>query len=342
MQGSPLMMPIKARRPKKMKHPSIVLSEAKKAQQHINEMSFLPESVEHIKSEFNEPSRAYYALAAMSRRAVLEEEYRDSALEMLFPLRSAIEQKIIEALGNLENPLEIALRYGCKSFFGKSIKQGISIRYPLSTCVPTQKCGGRCYAHDGRDRDFQRLFRGALNGFVGLHYEDNERDRPAILAKLSKQIDEVIEMADAEAQTSRQEGFKRRPRIRFSHVGEMAATPVFTNDLATEINRRSPDISCVIYTRHPDAQLLDENVFVLNFTIEGHDDPRSKYRPSSARLVSSSWDGAICEEAEINFLEHHVEKFSALKLGEKICPVTANHSKTPTCDSARCEKCFIS
>ena len=137
------------------------------------------------------------------------------------------------------------------------------------------------------------------------------------------------------------ESYKRLPRIRFSHVGEMAATPEFTNALAREIKKRDPRAQCVIYTRHPKARLLDPTLLVVNFTLEGTDDARLKHVPASARIVNSAWDGIIYDEAEVNFLEHHVERAATSTRAGSICPVTANHKQTPSCDLARCQRCFI-
>lgn len=325
-----------------MREASLVLRDAVNTYHELkaSQAGLFP-SMDGLKVHFERPSRAYYALAAMSRRAHLDAETREEAYKLLFPLRALLETRIIEALQKFRNPLDIVLTFGCKSFFGKSIKQGVSVRYPLSTCVPTLQCAGRCYAHDGRDRDYQRLFRGALNGLVGLHYESNPDNRQLIISQLSKQIDEIIALSRSEASSAAEGGYKRKPRIRFSHVGEMAATPIFANDLTAEIRRRDPEISCVIYTRHPEANRLDMATFVVNFTVEGANDKRAKFRPVGSRLVSSSWDGQIFQEADVNFLEHHVEKSSTSSARGSLCPVTVNHKATPTCDSARCERCFV-
>ncbi len=300
------------------------------------------EDIKDIKNHFIEISRVYYALAAMSRRKVLETTTRDAAYDRLFSFRSLLEKRIHESLDLYPSPLKLIKLITSKSFFGGSIKQGVSIRYPLSTCIPTQTCGGRCYAHDGRDRDYDRLFRGVLNGFVGIYYEANLNERKTIFNLLNSEINLAIKKCKEEAQLAQKEGYTRIPRIRFSHVGELTATPNFTNDLAREIKRRAPDVSCVIYTRHPKAHNLDEDLFVINFTIEGASDKRIDYLPSKARLVSSSWDGEIFDKAEINFLEHHVEKIHIAQKNGNICPVTLNHKIITTCDSARCEKCFVS
>lgn len=327
---------------RRSREPSLIIQEAESAYSELKSCNRESLStLEMIREHFAPPSRAYYALAALSRRAQLDDGSRASAYKLLFPLRALLEKRLIEAFQRMGRPIDVVLRFGCKSFFGNSIKQGVSIRYPLSTCVPTSRCGGRCYAHDGRDRDYQRLFRGALNGLVGLHYEKHPEDRGAILARLSQQIDEVIALIRSEALGAAGAGYTRKPRIRFSHVGEMAATPTFANDLASTIKSRDPNISCVIYTRHPKAARLSVEHFVVNFTVEGPKDKRIALQPPNSRLVSSSWDGSIFPTAHVNFLEHHVEK-SSFSVGRgSVCPVTANHKATPTCDSARCERCFV-
>ena len=121
----------------------------------------------------------------------------------------------------------------------------------------------------------------------------------------------------------------------------MASTPTFTNAVAKAIKRVNSDVQCVIYTRHPTANELDPELLVINFTVEGDADPRLAMAPKGARLVGSAWDGALSEIAEINFLEHHVEKSSsALGVGF-ICPVTVEHARGGSCDGCRCQACFV-
>lgn len=300
------------------------------------------ESVPAIRNSFTEYGRSYYALAALSRRKTLSDEIREHAMSRLFALRAQLEQRMLESLKFSASYVDIVAYAARTTFFGRSIKQGVSIRYPLASCVPTKLCGGRCYAHDGRDRDLQRLFRGVLNWYLGDHYEHGDGSaRRAVMASLSKAIDEAINAARSESKTSAHQGFERSPRIRFSHVGEMAATPQFANALAYEIGQRAPDVRCIVYTRHPSAHLFDPQLLIVNFTVDGHGDSRISFKPKRARLVSSSWDGKLLEGAEINFIEHHVEKSATPSGSGQSCPVTLNHDVTPSCDSARCEKCFV-
>jgi hypothetical protein len=295
-----------------------------------------------LRQAFVPASRSYFSLAALTRRANLEEHHRKKGLSQLFKMRSLLETKLIESFLASSNLLPLMSEATKDAFFGKSKKQGVSIRYALASCVPTARCGGLCYAHDGRDRELLHIFRGALNYFLGLQYENaNATHRAEILRMLSKSIDHGVEAAIDDQADAASLGYNRMPRIRFSHVGEMAATPNFANDVAREVKKRDQNVQCVVYTRHPKAALLNLDLFVVNFTLEGTADVRSKYIPKGARVVNSSWDGLVNENAEVNFLEHHVEKSSASKGNGSICPVTANHKNTPSCDSAGCQKCFV-
>lgn len=300
-------------------------------------------SLPHLRESFVPVSRSYFALAAMTRRTELDEDSRIGGLAQLFRMRTLIESRLLEQLRFNVSELPVESEAIKDSFFGRSKKQGVSIRYALGSCVPTATCGGRCYAHDGRDRELLHIYRGVLNYYVGLEFESGSPERrQQILGLLSKSIDKGVEAALVDQASALTGGYNRLPRIRFSHVGEMAATPEFTNALALEIKKRDPKVQCVIYTRHPRAKLLDTNLLVVNFTLEGAGDVREKFVPNGARIVNSAWDGDINEAAEINFLEHHVEKSMIAKGAGSICPVTANHKVTPSCDSALCQKCFVS
>jgi len=295
-----------------------------------------------LRCSFTSAAKGYFALAAMTRRKILGEEIRRTALYRLYAMRSQLEAKLLDEMRTNQGQLPIMKEAVKDSFFGKSNKQGISIRYALASCVPTSTCGGRCYAHDGRDRELLHIYRGVLNYYVGLEFENGSSEcRNQILGLLSRSIDKGVEAALVDQASAMSEGYKRLPRIRFSHVGEMAATPEFTNALASEVKKRDPRVQCVIYTRHPKAKLLDTNLLVVNFTLEGAGDVREKFVPTGARIVNSAWDGDINEAAEVNFLEHHVEKSTIAKGAGSICPVTVNHKLTPSCDSAHCQKCFV-
>lgn len=326
-----------------MRDAASVLEEAEECLARLKSLKAVPyRSAPAVRQAFTEFGRSYYSLAALSRRKELTTELREEALSRLFGLRALIEKRMLQSLQISDAHADI-VGYALRSrFFGRSIKQGISIRFPLATCNPTTLCAGRCYAHDGRDRDLQRIFRGVLNWYVANRFEyGDEKVRHAVMSALSKSIDDAIAAAQEESRSVAQGGYSRRPRIRFSHVGEMVATPLFTVALAKEIRRRAPEVECVAYTRHPSAHRLIDAALIVNFTVDGQDDPRVKMKPPGARLVSSSWDGKLVESAEVNFIEHHVEKSSIPTGVGQCCPVTLNHRLTPSCDSAHCQRCFV-
>jgi hypothetical protein len=296
-----------------------------------------------LKYRYAQECRSYYSVAALSRRAVLSEELRSAAYAKLFRLRSTLEQTIIQDLEYCGGRNDLEKIWASKSFFGVSAKQGVSIRYALASCVPTRDCGARCYAHDGRDREIHHLFRGALNYFFGQHYEASPIDeRQRLLGLLSNAIAFGVVAARRDQLTARKElGILRAPRIRFSHVGEIASTPEFANAIAKQVRSIDPEVSCVIYTRHPKAQRLDSGLFVINFTLEGDEDPRARWVPVQSRIVSSAWGGRLSTLAEINFLEHHVAGVARADGPGAICPVTLDHARNTSCDVARCQLCFV-
>ena len=323
--------------------PADVINEAESELEKLkSRVSSSFSSVNSLRVSYVNPARSYFALSALTRRTLLEDSVRNNGLKKLYAMRSLLETKMLADLRCSDQDANAFSEATRETFFGKSKKQGVSIRYALASCVPTDTCGGRCYAHDGRDRELLHIFRGVSNYYVGLEFENGSpHRRQQILGLLSKSIDKGVEAALADKASALSEGYNRLPRIRFSHVGEMAATPEFTNALALEVKKRDPSVQCVIYTRHPRANLLDTNLLVVNFTLEGAGDVREKFVPNGARIVNSAWDGDINEAAEINFLEHHVEKSTIAKGAGSICPVTANHKVTPSCDSALCQKCFV-
>ena len=296
-------------------------------------------TVADVKLSFASACAGYYALAAASRRKHISQADQHAAFSLLFWVRSTLEATILGHVAACKDIEEAALT---DSFFGRSSKQGVSIRYPLHSCVPTKDCGARCYAHDGRDREIHLLFRGVLNYWVGSTYEGSSTlVRARLMEKLKQLAHKATATALAEAAQAGAAGFARPARILFSHVGELVATPIFANDLARAVKAIAPEIECVVYTRHPDAALLDPMLFTVNFTLESGSDPREKYIPPHSRIVGSAWDGIPIPSADINFLEHHVEKHVASTQGGRICPVTIAPKQTPSCDSARCVACFV-
>jgi len=134
----------------------------------------------------------------------------------------------------------------------------------------------------------------------------------------------------------------RRPRIRFAHVGEFAAFPEFANALARLVRESSDGgVDCVVYTRHPDARLLDPDLFVVLFSLDESSEDRRRFVPAAARVVRSAFGGQIIDTVDVNFLEHH--RWVHIKpVGTgNICPSTAPDTKVRTCDACRCDFCFI-
>jgi len=282
--------------------------------------------------------RAYYSLAAASRRSEIPATVKHNILRSLFSTRTKVENAILKHVKNVSDLQQKAFS---KSFYGGSSKQGTSIRFALVSCVPTVECGGRCYAHDGRDRDIDMIFRGVLNYWIGESYEVGGKvDRQLILDRMLPLTKQAVAKSRAEAFEAAREGFTRSPRIRFSHIGEMAQTPDFTNALAQQIKSIAPDVECVLYSRHPQAKQLNENLITVNFTLESSSDSRRRFAPLTSRLVGSAWDGSAIDGVAINFVEHHVEKHASVSGKGHACPVTISPQATPTCDRAKCSACF--
>jgi hypothetical protein len=323
-------------------HPTDVLEAADSALKVlVDHEPSAAEDLLSLKKRYAAECRAYYSVAALSRRRHLESDFRAEAMSRLFRLRSTLERAIIsdlECCGLRDDLLKI---WSGPSFFGVSAKQGVSVRYALASCVPTRMCGAGCYAHDGRDRELHHIFRGALNLFVGERYAGllpHQQDE--LFHRLAPAIRYGVDSARSDQLSACRQGLVRPPRIRLSHVGEMAATPLFTNRLAREIRCLDGEVVCVIYTRHPSARELDSNSLVINFTLESDQDPRRAWIPRESRIVASAWNGELCSIAAVNFLEHHVEKVRVPSGQGVVCPVTVNHGSMPSCDSANCDLCF--
>jgi hypothetical protein len=325
------------------KHPASVVDVLTRVEKALRELgNGQPEdirSVRNLKECFSGACTAYYAMAAASRRKHINDADRKILLSTLFSVRTRIEAAVIFASPLALNIWDAAYT---NRFFGFSKKQGVSLRYPLISCVPTSMCGGRCYAHDGHDRELHLIFRAIFNYLIGRDFENKaSNERSLILARLEPIAAHAVANAIEDQKTAYINGYNRSPRIRFSHIGEVAETPEFANALAQIIKRINPEVECIIYTRHPKAHQLDTELFTTNFTIESESDSRNRFIPAGARVVASSWNGDLVEGAEINFVEHHVEKASLAKGRGAVCPVSVNHKETPSCDSARCCACFV-
>jgi hypothetical protein len=224
---------------------------------------------------------------------------------------------------------------------GCSKKQGVSIRMPLQSCVPTKLCGPACYAHDALDAAPGAVLRGALNGAIAALYEDgNLIQRFNLMKSLHKPVFRMITAALKDAKEN-SETYSRRPRIRFAHVGEFAQFPLFANALAETVNSISMgQVDSVVYTRHPNANLLDKKFFIVLFSLDKSSEDRRKFIPEGARVVRSAFDGNIVENVDVNFLEHHRWIHISPIGSGKICPATEAATKVKTCDACKCDLCF--
>ena len=229
------------------------------------------------------------------------------------------------------------------SFFGSSKKQGTSLRMPLTTCHPTALCAAGCYAHDVLDATPGAMVRGAMNGWLASQYEQgSSRIRANILDRLERHCRLAIRSAFKELEAL-PPGYKRRPYIRFSHVGEIVAYPAFANALAHQvINLSKGQVDCVVYTRHRKVALLDPKLWIINFTLDERSLNRKAWIPPHARIVYSAFGGRISPIAEVNFLEHHRHTHMAKAAGDgRICPATLPETEVRSCDACRCRRCFV-
>ena len=299
-------------------------------------------SISSLRLFYGDDLRRYFALAALSRSTTAPAQMVSDALALVFRVRVVLEQSIVAALTDL------AARDGVGAFelsraplHGYSKKQGVSIRMPLSSCVPSKVCGAACYAHDVLDAAPASVVRGAVNGTLAAWYERGDaQQREALLTEMTRPVRRMVEAARKDARFA-STSFVRRPRIRFAHVGEFAPFPEFANALAGLVRESSDGgVDCVVYTRHPDARLLDPELFVVLFSLDESSEDRRRFVPPTARVVRSAFGGRITETVDVNFLEHH--RWVHIKpVGTgKICPSTAPEAQVRTCDGCKCDFCF--
>jgi len=299
-------------------------------------------SVSGLRMFFGEDLQRYFALAALSRSTTAPVQMVKDALAQVFRVRVVLEQSIAAALTGLVTRAGIcALELSRQPLHGYSKKQGVSIRMPLSSCVPSKICGAACYAHDVLDAAPASVVRGAINGAIAAWYERGDgSQREELLAALARPLRRMVEAARKDARAAAA-SFVRRPRIRFAHVGEFAPFPDFANALARSVREGSDgDVDCVVYTRHPDARLLDPELFVVLFSLDESSEDRRRFVPATARSVRSAFGGRVTDSVDVNFLEHH--RWVHIKpVGTgKVCPATAPDTKDRTCDGCKCDFCF--
>lgn len=300
------------------------------------------DSVAGLRSRFGDDLRRYFALAALSRSTTAPAQMVFKALELVFRVRVVLEQAIAATLTDLASREGLgAMGLSREPLHGYSKKQGVSIRMPLSSCVPSKVCGAACYAHDVLDAAPASVVRGAVNGALAAWFERGDgRQREELLTELIRPVRRMVKAALKDAQLA-SPAFVRRPRIRFAHVGEFASFPKFSNALARLVRDFSDgEVDCVVYTRHPDARLFDPKLFVVLFSLDESSEDRRRFIPDTARVVRSAFGGQITDTVDVNFLEHH--RWVHIKpIGTgNICPSTAPESKVRTCDACKCDFCF--
>jgi hypothetical protein len=264
------------------------------------------------------------------------------AFNLVFRVRVVLEQSIASTFTDIATRDGIgALDLNRAPLHGYSKKQGVSIRMPLSSCVPSKICGAACYAHDVLDAAPASVVRGAINGAVSSWYErGSEPQREELISTLMQPVRRMVEAARKDARAAAPH-FVRRPRIRFAHVGEFAPFPEFANTLAKLVYEISDgEVDCVVYTRHPDAKLLDPDLFVVLFSLDESSEDRRRFVPPKARVVRSAFGGHITETVDVNFLEHHRWVHIKPSGTGMICPSTAPETKIRTCDACQCDFCF--
>jgi hypothetical protein len=297
-----------------------------------------------IYENFNENLKNYFRLCALARSTTALPSLKSSALLDVFPVRSLIERSIISTIEDAELPrIEKISGILKNNFFGFSKKQGTSLRMPLNSCHPTRLCASGCYAHDVLDAAPLAVIRGAMNGWLAETFEKQDSiDRTLILKELEPHVKSAIRNANKEL-LSLPSGFKRRPFIRFSHVGEIVAFPDFANALAGLVTKLSNGgVDCVVYTRHKNVSKLDTTLWVINFTLDPSSMNRKSWAPDYARIVFSAFGGVTSRVAEVNFLEHHRHGHTPKTAGTgRICPATAPETRVRTCDACECNRCFV-
>jgi hypothetical protein len=295
-----------------------------------------------VRDAFLPDLKRYFALCGLSRSKTAPKELVSVAWRLVFKVRVTLEQAIQSSLlASIEQSTSIPDALFSASFFGCSKKQGVSLRLPLTSCQPTSICGAACYAHDVLDAGPESIVRGAVNGVVATLYECGDpRRRTTIESRLQRHVAKAVRAAITE--TTASTASWRYPRIRFSHIGEIAAWPQFANTLARMVKAASRQrVQCVVYTRHRRAADLNHDLFVVNFTIDKASEERKKWATSHSRLVYSAFDGDLSPDAEVNFLEHHRWNHVAPRSGTgNVCPATMPDISERTCDAVGCDKCF--
>jgi len=284
----------------------------------------------------------YFRLCAISRAKRTPDDERRVADDALFRTRTVLEHSLIQSLPSWPHVDPSTISRLASRFFGVSKKQGVSVRMPLTTCMPSALCGSGCYAHDVLDAAAPAIVRGAINGWLAEGYESgNSTSRQIILDSLASPVARAVRAAVRETEQLPKD-FTRRPYIRFSHVGEIVAYPQFANALAQSVaNASDLAVDCVVYTRHKKAAEVNPRLWVMNFTLDPASFDRRQWAPANARIVFSAFGGVVSDAAEVNFLEHHRHAHLPIVEGTgNVCPATLPDTQTRTCDACKCKMCF--
>ncbi|MDB4645072.1 hypothetical protein OAF37_03345 [Rubripirellula sp.] len=285
--------------------------------------------------------KRYFALAALSRSTTSPNELVKEAWDLVFRVRVQLEASISRSIATaLQHGTFANQQLFSGSFFGASKKQGVSVRLPLTACRATSLCGAACYAHDVLDAAPASIVRGVVNGLIAKLYEEGDDQTKLMVAdSLRKHTAKAVKAALAEVEEL--DGWTRAAYIRFAHVGEIAPFSCFANALAQQVaDLSNGDVKSVVYTRHPNASKLDGRLFVVNFTLDRASMDRREWAPESARLVFSAFNGEVCEDVDVNFLEHHRWSHASPIGTGRICPATAPETVDRTCDAVKCDRCF--
>ena len=195
-------------------------------------------SIAILKQTFDDILKKYFALACLSRSKIESKDLVEDSRRQVFRIRTlierSIEQTIVKWLREQDDTGLSALFKG-GSFYGRSKKQGTSIRMPLTACQATQLCASACYAHDVLDAAPLSVIRGVINGVIAASYEaGQEKERSKIMLYIKPHTRRAVCEARKES-VKVPVGFSRRAYIRFAHVGEIAPFSKFANALATQI-----------------------------------------------------------------------------------------------------------
>jgi len=291
-------------------------------------------------NEFTISAKKYFYLAQIYKAKNTREEIRLIAHNNIFKTRVIIEKSLLNFLHSLDilYSSELVLN---NNIFGKSKKQGVSIRFSLDTCQPTSLCGHKCYAHDGLDAMPNSVKKGVFNTFLANIYECKiELFKEYFEKRLEKYINLAVNWSINEV--ANLENYERQPHIRFSHVGDGVKYPLFLNYLAQKIKDKSKTkVNCVAYTRHSKVNLIDSSLINILFTIDEASKNRIKLIPKNAQMVYTSFNNDLNKEALVNFIEHHPHHKFEYKGDGNICPTTDKLKFNYTsCDEAKCKLCF--